>query len=66
MLLFPCLTFGVQVTHVSAPNFAYEFCIRKVTSEQMQSLRLDHLKVTTSCSPLAYFVTKHIHVLNSL
>ncbi|MDZ7963672.1 MAG: beta-ketoacyl synthase N-terminal-like domain-containing protein [Nostoc sp. DedSLP03] len=37
-----------QATHSSAPNFAYELCLRKITAEQRASLNLSSWRVASN------------------
>lgn len=40
-----------RVTHVAAPNFAYELCARKLSDAAARQLDLSHLRVPTPLLP---------------
>jgi acyl-CoA synthetase (AMP-forming)/AMP-acid ligase II len=51
-----------RVTHVAAPNFAYELCARKLPDAVAHQLDLSHLRVYPP-SPQFFTIDSHLRVL---
>lgn len=48
--LFLALLSQFKVTHVSAPNFAFDFCVRKIPESLLASINLSNVKVALNAS----------------